>query len=260
MVATTIFHILSFRSINIFDISILGNKLITFSAAPPFYFVEFYLELILVSPILFCLVKIIEKQKSYKTILLLTLAIFWVISNLLVFTKVPGGNNVSSFFFGGTHLFIFFLGLSFYPLINNLDIKKSSAIFSALAISCLIFSEIDIQRILPIPPNTYTIIYTLGVFLLIYSIGNFYNYEKHLLTKYICICGNYSIYIFLYHLLFIYLTKKIIPGFVPTQCTIIFYLSIATLGPIALFIGYKKLKEAGSNCLRKLITSSSKTL
>ncbi len=185
--------------------------------------------------------------------------IFWTISNFLIFIKVPGGSLGAEFLCGGTFLSIFFLGIAFYPLIVNLDNKKGSILLGTLAFFCLIFSGIDIQRILCNPPNVYTIIYTLGYFLLIYSLKNFINYEKTWFTRIICLCGKHSLFIFLYHMLFINLTKKIVSGVISTPYIIVFYLPIATLGPIILLKGFKKFKEAVRNYWRRTLLISRKT-
>lgn len=256
LVASIVYHVALYKS---FNLSAFWNQLITFSASPPFYFVEFYLELIIISPVLFYLIKTIENHKQKKILLLISNLIFWAISNLLIFIRVPGGSLGAAFLFGGTFLSIFFLGISFYPLIMNLDNKKGSILLGALAFFCLIFSGIDIQRILRTPPNVYTLIYTLGYFLLIYSLRIFINYEKTLLTKVICLCGKYSLFIFLYHILFIHLTKKIVSGLIPTPYIIVFYLPIATLGPIILLKGFKKFTEAVQNYWRRLLPISRKT-
>lgn len=193
-----------------FDVNIFLNELILFKASPPFYFVLFYLQLIIVSPILYKLL-----IKSNIVLRLVSLVAIYFISRCLThYTEVYGIYGGGGRILGGSYLFVFFLGMLFFMIykkygdyINRLWIHFIGIVSSAVIIYVL-YSTGWLNIGWSNPPNKQTIIYTCAVLVLGYSLYMIMHKTK-ILTIFTAL-GKYSLYIFLYHMLAINFASQIL--------------------------------------------------
>jgi fucose 4-O-acetylase-like acetyltransferase len=179
--------------------SLLENKsfissLLHFNATGPMYFIAFFLQLILIAPLL-------NKLNFY------FLPLIILIANLLNhFSFIPflwgGGNKL----FGGTFLLMFYLGFLFYKNIeffNKIRFKLINIIIPIILLICF-----EYFKLYPViwhnPPYLLTFIYTFSIFWLIFNLR--LNYQNKIL-KYISYCGRNSLYIFLYHPIIFFIIK-----------------------------------------------------
>lgn len=221
-----------------FDAENFWSDLIHFRAAGPFYFVVFYCQLILVAPFLFRI--LINKKFLFQ---LTSVVIIYALAKYLTHhTEVGriygGGGRV----LGGSYLFVFYLGMLFFLLYKK-HWDKFNQIWMYLVgiiLSASLIIVISVSGWVNVgwsnPPNKYTIIYTLSVFVLTFStflLASKWRFSKMLLSL-IEYVGKYSYYIFLYHLLAIfYATNLFIRFELPeglTKCVL--YLSFAILIPL----------------------------
>lgn len=189
------------------------RALIYFTSSPQFYFLAFYFQLIVLSPLLYlCIKKLITRNIPKNILFILTLLIISVLLThyTFVFETVGGGEK---FLFGGSYVLSFGLGMLFSSL--KIEITSKSKNFIALIImfvcttgyiyfilnypllhelsSVLFFTEQDILRI------SYALILFLFAFIF-YSFFNHFGSKNFLfLLKPIELFGKYSMSIFLYH-------------------------------------------------------------
>jgi fucose 4-O-acetylase-like acetyltransferase len=178
IIATALFSLLNDKS--------FINSLLHFNATGPMYFIAFFMELILIAPLL-------NKLPYYFLILIIPLSIY-----LNKFSFIPflwgGGNKL----FGGTFLLMFYLGFLFYKNIEKFNNIRFKLINIIIPILLLIFFEYFklYPKIWHNPPYTLTFIYTFSIFWLVFNLR--LNYQNKIL-KFISYCGRNSLYIFLYH-------------------------------------------------------------
>ena len=107
-IATAVYIAIAHR---FFSLDIYLDRLVHFSASGPFYFVVFFTQLIVLSPILYSFLK--KCGNSHAKLLILTGLVVYISS---VFTfkthilEVHGGGKV---LLGGSYLFIYFMGMLF---------------------------------------------------------------------------------------------------------------------------------------------------
>lgn len=185
-----------------FDISIVFQKIITFSVAGPFYFVFFYLQLISISYFIFIFV---NHHKSIFFDILLFI-IFYLLSFLFNKSKIINSfYGGSGFLFGGSFFFLYSLGffIKKYEKIFCYKFFNLILLFSSLIL--IIFFEIFglVSKSWSNPANNWLIIYTLIVFSFVLSFYQLFlaHFNKFLIP--ITIIGKNSLSVFLYHTLFI---------------------------------------------------------
>lgn len=169
------------------------SSLINFNAAGPFYFIAFFLQLLLIAPIL---------NKLNYFFLPLIFAVSFLL-NRFHFTNLWGGGE---FLFGGSFLFLFYLGIIFY---KNISFFKPKFIFSVIAALVLIFFELFnlIPNTWHNPPYLLTMLYTFTIFSIFYNLSLPSNNPVIRLFSFF---GRYSLYIFLYHSLIFPMLEKIL--------------------------------------------------
>ena len=162
------------------------NSLLYFNATGPMYFIAFFMQLILIAPLL-------NKLNIFFLPLIILIA-----NSLNHFSFIPflwgGGNKL----FGGTFLLMFYLGFLFYKNIEFFDKIRFKLINIIIPIILLI--SFEYFKLYPTiwhnPPYFLTFVYTFSVFWFIFNLK--LNYQNKIL-KFISYCGRNSLYIFLYH-------------------------------------------------------------
>ncbi|OKP81746.1 hypothetical protein A3844_25535 [Paenibacillus helianthi] len=217
LVATLVYH-LYWNKFH-FDFNTFKNQVIMFNGAAPFYFVLFFLQLIVVSPLLY---KLFQGHKFYQQILGL-LFIYLMSFYLTHFTNVANYYGGASRILGGSYLFCFCLGIflqllstnppSFLKRIFQSDIK--GLVFGLVASLFALFVYLNthlLDKSWANPPNKSTLVYTLiiaAILFFIFQIAEKRFKRLSLIFTPIELIGSNSLYVFLYHSLFIYYGQKI---------------------------------------------------
>lgn len=212
-----------------FDFEIILNGLIHFNLIGPFYYVLLYIQLILISPLLFEIFNRADNCTGFITIEIIGLLFMVFISILTTnYSSILGVYGGGGKLFGGTYLILFYLGMWFGKHYNKIynSISSKLAIFFVI-ITCistfiwwLFISDNagQIDSIVPFgegfnPPSVSLCVYSLLVAaMLFFSEIVLRSYSFVIITKATNIMANigrHTLYIFLYHLV---LAGIVIPG------------------------------------------------
>ena len=202
--------IYSIYKINYFDLSKFLKHLILFDTVGPFYFVLFYVQLLGVSTILYSLVYASRSLFKKASLLVISYIIGIICVKFTFILPVHGGGK---YFLGGSYLFLFCAGICFDEYLKPIPKRVLLFLFSFMSL-CL-FSLILVgipPKIWVNPPNILGIIYIFIIFFLIYSAQNILLFTPNLFARYInkvfSFIGRNSLYIYLYHILFIEIALK----------------------------------------------------
>lgn len=247
LLATFIYQIAEFRY---FDFGVYIQYLTKFNISGPFYYVLLYVQLMLLKKVLLnVLNKIPCRFSAVFEILLggIILYICYLTTNYTNILDVYGGGGR---LFGGTYLFIFYLGMIFkkHGVFDKVSLQKS-LVFSITFIvayyiwwrfMCINCFELDAS--LPFgnggnPPSISILI--LAVIVLCLAFGIFTLSERNKYTAFIsdivAWIGKHTLYIFLYHMFWrIFVLEQY--TFENINLKRIVYLSVMIFGPI--FIEY----------------------
>lgn len=206
-IATLIYHLINHNGS--FSLPIFFTSLITFSASPQFYFVVFYIQLVLVSGILYSL---LNHRPGWFQVLILILIGFCTIylnNNTMLLDIYGGGAKL----LGGSYFFVFAMGMAFILNIDYLNQNKS--LIWMFVLSSLLFVGFLQSKYYMVmfsnPPNVYLILFSFSLFGIIcpiYRIVERFTFIQKIEIP-ILLIGRYSLYIFLYHLLFLNFGKII---------------------------------------------------
>lgn len=259
MVATLIYQLAHDHA---FDIKIFLLHLVRFDASAPFYFVAFFIQLIIIAPGLVYLLDKCQKSKrkliGYMMLLLLMIGIALLSIRYTGFGEIYGGGH---YLFGGSYLVVFFLGMLFAHL--GMPIYRKWGYEIALfAISIVLMSGMMIGLILRgmwldyhqffgiglNPPGITLFSYSMTVIAVLMLIFSWMERSRvkgfSFFARVIGKLGSYSLYIFLYHLLFMEVmeavTRKINFNIQWVKCVV--YLPAMILGPIVFVELYRYVK------------------
>lgn len=215
LIATLIYHL--YQNHMFFNLNVFIKQLIMFNASGPFYFVQFYIQIILLAPLIY---NMLTKRMIPKQVLVMFL-IYLFSAYLTHYTSIANFYGGAGKVLGGSYLFVFSLGMfiqinvSSFPSIGSAMNKMSVSLIGLLLSSVCIFTFVKfgfIDHTWANPPNKYTLLYTLNVAFLLYfffnvitKLGWYFNHS-FLLVEFI---GKNSLYVFLYHSLFINLGIRI---------------------------------------------------
>ncbi|AIQ49625.1 hypothetical protein R70723_29920 [Paenibacillus sp. FSL R7-0273] len=217
LVATLVYH-LYWNNLR-FDFNVFKNQVIMFNASAPFYFVLFFLQLIVVSPLLY---RVFHGRVFYQQ--LLGLFFIYLMSFYLThFTSVANYYGGASRVLGGSYLFCFSLGIFLQLLSSNPPIFLKKVFQSDIKIlvvglvTALIAMFIYINAHLldkswANPPNKNTLFYTIiiaSILFFAFQIAEKRIKQLALIFTPIELIGSNSLYVFLYHSLFIYIGQRI---------------------------------------------------
>lgn len=206
-----------------FDVLKYIKDVLLFNKTGPFYYVMLYIQLMMISPVLYKILKSIGNRIVLDGLAIIFIAILAYLSTN--YTNICGIYGGGGKLFGGTFLFIFYIGMIFnkYKIFEN---DKKSYYIILFVISTMIniimlgiifkgYSN-AIDSILPmvdvdVPRITYGI-YSLAIFVWCYSFFSMCSWFEitKFVVKYIGWIGKHTLYIFLYHRLWInyYAYKK----------------------------------------------------
>lgn len=263
LVVTFIYLVCASRS---FDIVAYFTHIIHFDMSAPFYYVALYLQLVIVSPIIYLLLTKFDTLKYrwvyYIFLLVLILLISSLTTNYTNILSIYGGGGK---LFGGNYLFLLFLGMCFSKLISNINIKQIYYYFSLILglILCFMWfkfikhNSFELDSRIPFGPGlnppsislcTYALLIALTVYSLCKIIEPYSNIVPVKILSTISQLGKHTLYIFLYHHLFL---DEIIPhisnyfGIVISNMWLkrLVYFTIMISGSIAIEILFKCIKQ-----------------
>ena len=234
-----------------FDMKTYLQHVVSFDMAGPFYYVLLYLQLMLISRLMYGVVKKLPERKAWLWEVGVGIVILFISALTTNYTNIfdiyGGGGKV----LGGTYLFLFYLGMiiSKYDMFSNITIKK--AVVFAVAGATLWFAwfqfvcrdNMAIDKKLPFgagvnPPSITLFVFALTVLVFVCGIFSLFEFFKvsGWITSFVSWIGKHTLYIFLYHILFL--------NHVLIKCTFIhniwylriLYFTVMIFGSIA--IGY----------------------
>lgn len=210
-----------------FDLGVYLKALVGFNTWGPYYFIVFFLQLVFISPVLFLIIKLIQKKKHKFLLYFISVVVITFLSYIFTIFTFVVDVLAARVILGGSYFIVFFLGLLFASFNLKFNTIKQAATYSVIFISLLTFFIVMYARQSPIisgltnilkfwqinPPGMLIIVYATLVF---GAFGSFYCLcEKTLpqnlmkIFKPIEVCGMYSMTIFLYHWLFLSLGTQL---------------------------------------------------
>ena len=225
IVATIIYGIFIYKA---FDFEVLLGHVIRFNMSGPFYYVLLYIQLVLVSPILFCVFEYTSDLKKGLLVEIVGFAVvLWISSWTTNHSNILGVYGGGGKLFGGTFLILLYIGMWFGKYYNEIHFNTIiAAVLAVLACGATIgwwqFIANDtchIDSLIPYgdgynPPSISFGIYSLLVALTLYFVEmlllHFPNSIPMKIMSSIAVLGKHTLYIFLYHSFFI---QVIFPNF-----------------------------------------------
>lgn len=211
-----------------FNLAVVMRCLITFSAIPPFYYIYIFIQLLLISRILYKLVVFISRRNYSILLFLCSLTLFLGISYIFsIYTDVSyidlwGPGN---YLFGGFCLFIFYFGMILGCIYEN----KETTIIKAyiMVCMCIVGIIVWINKINDIvefgtkyccnlgldyfsASPIIHVFFSLMIFEIICSINyiiKHYDVSFFNILKVFELIGRHTLYIFLFHLIFKFIFK-----------------------------------------------------
>lgn len=195
------------------ELLIYIEYLVGFDISLPFYFVFFYLQLVVISPILYRIIKLCDNGNRFvrNTILIIgvTGISIFAIKRTVTLEIYGGGRNL----FGGSYLLVYLLGelAAHYRIIQKWNVNKKSVIASIiiviLALVWLSKYEFALDTGLGEifggglnPPGITLMIYSACIIVCIYFVFSFIEASDRLFVRKIyqsfLLIGKYSFYIF----------------------------------------------------------------
>lgn len=225
-----------------FDVGVFLKALVGFNTWGPYYFIVFFLQLVFISPVLFLIIKLIQKQKHKFLLYFFSVVIITYLSSVFTkFTYVVDVYTAGRMILGGSYFLVFYLGLLFASFKLIINTTKQAVTYSVIFIGLLSFFIIMYARQSPIilgltntlnfwqlnPPGVVLMVYATLVF---GALGSFYCLCEKTLPQNLMriftpieVCGKYSMTIFLYHLLFLSLGTQLANQIPLIRNNIMFY-------------------------------------
>ena len=216
LVATFIYCIVQDK---FFDLNLYLKHLIHFNASGPLYYVLLYIQLVIITPVIYTIFKFSEKKRNGVLVEIIGLIIVLFLSSITTnysdLLSVYGGGGK---LLGGSYLILFYLGMWIGKYQIKIRLKKYEAILVfilSLTITILWWKFIAIDRLqidsyVPYgrgfnPPSisfgTYGILWALTICILGKVLVCFNISSK--IIDLISYLGKHTLYIFLYHRLFL---------------------------------------------------------
>lgn len=202
-----------------FDFSTFLNRVIHFNASGPFYYVLLYLQLLFLIPLIYYLFKKTDSCKygiiiEMVGVIIVILLSCWTTNHTNILDVYGGGGKL----FGGTYLILLYLGMMFGKYYSKLKFNKVGSII-AFTICLLLtilwwnFISVDMLKLdsyLPFgggfnPPGVSLGLYAILIASTVLTLEQVLGYLESPLIVFrkISTLGKHTLYIFLYHHLFI---------------------------------------------------------
>lgn len=201
-----------FQEDKFLDLGRYFKSIISFSGINLFYYLIFYIQLIVISRFIYYIIEIIARSK-YPAMGYMGLLSGSVVVALfsIHYTRVPLREGQA--LFGGTYLTVFVCGMIFAKTRGNTKAirEKWIPICVITVMFCywfMVHNNFEIDRLLGLginPPGITIGLYSAIVIAMIILLSAWIEERGicKLLYSIICMCGRYSYYIYLFHMLFI---------------------------------------------------------
>lgn len=209
-IATCVYQVVAIKKFNL-----LGclSHTIKFDSTPPFYFVVFYIQLMIISPYIYRVINRWKSKIAHVIIIFASILISIICIRYTFILDVWGGGK---YLFGGSYLLVYLLGeMSAHyglPLQKKRNIVKAIMAVGAVFI-CMIWLVVYRFRLDCIikepfgeglnPPGVTLMLYGGCIVIALQYIFLYIESSKSIVLKGIydnlSFIGNYSLYIFLYH-------------------------------------------------------------
>lgn len=217
-VATFIYYIVNFHS---FDLEKYAHYILRFNIVGPLYYVSLYLQLLLVAPIIFKLFKVSENKKYRHAIEIGFLIVILIISSLTTnYTNILSVYGGGGKLLGGTYLLLMYIGMWFAKYLGKIQLGWWSSlllsfvgivsVFGWWRLICRYRNFID--SLVPFgggfnPPSISFCVFAILISVSLFSI-EWFGKQMNLkiinnIFTYMAYIGKHTLYIFLYHELFL---------------------------------------------------------
>lgn len=218
IVATVIYGVVGGR---LFEFESLLQRIVRFDITPPFYYVILYVQLVIVSPILFKVFTSAAKSNHGLMIEIIGLAVVLAVSSLTtnysnILNIYGGGGKL----FGGSYLILLYIGMWFGRYYDKIHIGKiPSLILSIVSIVSTICwwryiadTAHHIDILFPFGPGynppsvcfgVYAILMALSLYFIEMTLNHYPGGVFSKLFDCISYLGRHTLYIFLYHKFFL---------------------------------------------------------
>ena len=247
------------------DLKVYIKFLFSFNLSGPFYFVTFFVQLIIISPLLFDSIRFAKntriKYLLYALFLVFCIFIAILSMNYTYMFNVHGGGK---YLFGGTYLILYYIGMllagTALTLKTNKKVLLYTSIVSIIAVlSCLFFiikDRFSIDEGLPFgttfnPPNMSLIILSILIVIFVYCFINYLEtFDSKIINtiiNFLSRLGSYAYYIFLYHLAIVFVlnTTPLIDSHIWMKRII--YMSAMIFIPVIFKIVYDMILKSAKN-------------
>lgn len=249
------------------------QNVIHFDACMPFYYVIVYLQLIIISPVLYAFFQSVRGKRFHFILETgMFLVVLFIASLSVKFTDIMGIYGGGGKLFGGTYLVLFYIGMWFAQYEKNIHLKTWQYCIgasAALSLSILwwrfmLNDRYNIDSYLPFgpgynPPSITLSAHALLILAFCYFLDGALKPLKNnnlILQGYkkISLLGKHTLYIFLYHVLFAFLIIDLLKAF---QISIVNYRIINLLfyfvliaGPVFLEVVFGKARRIVEKCYK----------
>ena len=261
VVASLIYFIVAYKT---FNLESFIQKLIYFKMSGPFYYVCLYIQLLLILPFLYIVIHKNKGKKSYlfELLILVIIMLFsaWANVDTNILNLWGGGGKL----FGGSFLVVMYLGMLTGKYYDKITISKKLTIpvtlFLLIIVSILCYVVIldnhIIDSFLPIlgtsrnPPGLTFILFSVSIAFLVFSSEQTVHYYGHRCSQMVfsaaALIGKHTLYIFLYHRLFIDYILPLVDVHITLSSSIFVRIGlycVLIVGPIFIEIIIKKVKQ-----------------
>ena len=232
-----------------FELKQFVDTLINFNIQGPYYFLVFYFQLALITPVLVVWYKFCDKNKFRIILHTISMLVILYLSSILIrYTFVLPVHGGGRFLFGGTYLALYYFGMLLSPISTMVFFKNNRIslliLTSILWIVWLVLMTNNMitvdSALIPLfgagfnPPSfNFSVFAILTLFVLFLFFSFLENLKSSLVQKFVIslsILGQYTLYIFMYHLL----VKDIILSILP-EITNIWIIRLVVFVPMVTF-------------------------
>ncbi|MDE7417318.1 MAG: acyltransferase [Lachnospiraceae bacterium] len=244
-----------------FDLKTYLNYLFSFSITAPYYYFVFFIQLVIISPVLLAWCKYCAKQKWTFLWHLIILVLLGLLSAVCIrYTYILPVYGGGQFLFGGTYIILYYMGIMLESM-NIFKRRKTDKIImlmiSALAWICWLLGcywdkfPFD-QWMMPYwgvginPPSIQLMVFAIITLFLLYALFSLLEGSSMKAFKgvvsFFSWMGKYTLYIFMYHYLVMDVVFPIVNGMNIWFVRIFLFVPMILLPAIAVAL-FKKIRE-----------------